>query len=135
VAEAVSQAIIIAEAGSWLGFKLDELGGRTLGAVHGLYVDAEDGEPAWVIARIGRRRRARLVVVPALNCAGAGGRVWVAHEGGSVRSAPTVDPTRPLLREHELAICAHYGIGERIGRAAAVLARPEGAVTSKPRAQ
>ncbi len=43
-----------------------------------------------------------------------------------------VDPSRPLLREHELTICAHYGIGERVGRAAEVVGRPEGAVTSKP---
>jgi hypothetical protein len=43
-----------------------------------------------------------------------------------------VDPARPLLREHELTICAHYGIGERAGRAAEVMSRPEGSVTSQP---
>ena len=132
MADPAPAPVTLAEAGGWLGFELDELGGRSLGTVHSLYVDAENGEPAWLIARIGRRRRTRLVAVPVLDCAGAAGRAWVAHEGGAVRSAPTVDPTRPLLREHELAICAHYGIGERVGRAAAVLGRPEGAVTSKP---
>ncbi len=49
-----------------------------------------------------------------------------------IRSAPVVDPTRPLLREHELTICAHYGIGESVGRAAEVAGRPEGSVTSQP---
>ena len=44
-----------------------------------------------------------------------------------MRSAPVVDPARPLLREHELTICAHYGIGEAVGRAAEVAGRPEGA--------
>ena len=43
-----------------------------------------------------------------------------------------VDPTRPLLREHELAICAHYGIGERVGRAAEVAGRGDGEVTAVP---
>jgi len=43
-----------------------------------------------------------------------------------------VDPTRPLLREHELTICAHFGIGENAGRAAEVAGREEGAVTSQP---
>jgi hypothetical protein len=43
-----------------------------------------------------------------------------------------VDPSRPLLREHELAICAHYGIGERVGRAAEVVERPKGSLTAKP---
>jgi hypothetical protein len=49
-----------------------------------------------------------------------------------MRDAPTVDPTRPLLREHELAICVHYGIGERVGRAAEVAGRPEGSVSAQP---
>ena len=82
------------------------------------YVDAESGEPAWLIARLGRRRRARVVAVPFANCAGAPFGVWVAQEGEAIRSAPVVDPTRPLRREHELTICAHFGIGEKVGRAA-----------------
>ena len=94
--------------------------------MQGLYVDAESGEPAWLIARLGRRRRARVVAVPFSNCAGAPFGVWVAQEADAIRSAPVVDPTRPLRREHELTICAHFGIGEKVGRAAAVASRPEG---------
>jgi hypothetical protein len=115
----------------WIGFDLDELEGGRAGAVHGLFVDADGGEPIWLIARLGRRR-AKLVAVPLRNCAGAAGRVWVAHERETLRSAPAVDPTRPLLREHELTICAHYGIGERVGRAAEVAGRATGAVTANP---
>jgi hypothetical protein len=43
-----------------------------------------------------------------------------------------VDPTRPLRREHELTICAHFGIGEKVGRAATVSAREEGDITATP---
>ncbi len=43
-----------------------------------------------------------------------------------------VDPNRPLRREHELAICAHFGIGEAVGRAAEVRERPEDTVTATP---
>ncbi len=43
-----------------------------------------------------------------------------------IRAAPVVDPTAPLRREHELTICAHFGIGETVGRAAEVAGRPEG---------
>jgi hypothetical protein len=56
----------------------------------------------------------------------------VALEEEALRSAPVVDPTRPLRREHELTICAHFGIGEGVGRAAEVAGRPEGAVTAEP---
>jgi len=116
----------------WLGAELAELGGDNVGQVQGIFVDADSGEPAWLIARLGRRRRARIVAVPFSNCAGAPFGVWVAQEADAIRSAPVVDPTRPLRREHELTICAHFGIGERVARAAAVASRPAGDVTATP---
>jgi hypothetical protein len=100
--------------------------------VHGLYVDAESGVPVWLIARLGRRRRARIVAVPFANCGGAPFGVWVAQEADAIRSAPVVDPTRPLRREHELQICAHFGIGEKAGRAAEVAPREAGTTTAVP---
>jgi hypothetical protein len=120
------------EAMAWVGAEVAELGGSSVGEALGLYVDAENGEPAWLVARLGRRRRARVVAIPFSNCAGAPSGVWVAQEGDAIRSAPVVDPTRPLRREHELMICAHFGIGERVGRAAAVAGREEGGITATP---
>jgi hypothetical protein len=116
---------------SWVGFELDDCDGARVGSVHGLYVDAESGEPAWLVAGLGRRR-AKLVAIPLADCAAGAGRVWAAHPREVLSEAPGVDPTRPLLREHELAICAHYGIGERVGRAAEVAGRDEGALTARP---
>jgi len=121
-----------AEAMGWLGADLAELGGSALGQVQGLFVDADSGEPAWLVARLGRRRRARVVAVPFANCAVAPFGVWVAQEADAIRSAPVVDPTRPLRREHELTICAHFGIGEKVGRAAEVAGREEGGITATP---
>jgi PRC-barrel domain len=119
------------EARNWIGHRVDEIGGARVGRVRGLFVDAESGEPSWLIAKLGGLR-GRLVAVPMRDCAAAGGSAWVAHESRAIRSAPVVDPTRPLLREHELTISAHYGIGEGLGRAAEVAARKEGSVTSQP---
>lgn len=130
MAEAAPQSS--AEAMRWIGAELAELGGEPVGQVQGLYVDAQSGEPAWLIARLGRRRRARVVAVPFSNCAGAPFGVWVGQEADAIKSAPVVDPTRPLRREHELTICAHFGIGEKAGRAAAVAGRPPGDVTAAP---
>lgn len=121
-----------AEAMTWVGAELAELGGDPVGQVQGIYVDAASGEPAWLVARLGRRRRARVVAVPFSNCAGAPFGVWVAQEADAIRSAPVVDPTRPLRREHELTICAHFGIGEKVGRAGAVAPRAAGAITAAP---
>jgi hypothetical protein len=119
------------EARRWIGNRVDEIGGAEIGQVHGLFTDARDGKPSWLIARQGRFK-GTLVAIPIADCVGGGGRVWVAHEREAIRSAPVVDPTRPLLREHELTICGHYGVGETIGRASEVVRRPENSVTSQP---
>ncbi len=126
----------LAEATSWVGFDVDEAGGARVGRAYSVFVDADSGEPSWLIAIVGRRRwgrgRTKSVAIPIRDCAGAAGRVWTAHGRHALRAAHSVDPTRSLLREHELTICSHYGIGERAGRAAEVAGRPEGSVTSKP---
>lgn len=119
------------EARRWVGSRVDDIGGAEVGQVQGFFADTGDGKPSWLIARQGRFR-GTLVAIPIADCAAGGGRVWVAHEREAIRSAPVVDPTRPLLREHELTICSHYGIGERLGRAAKVAGREEGSVTARP---
>lgn len=118
------------EVRAWRGFEVDDAGGANVGSAQGFFVDAESGQPTWLVVKHGRFGSS-LVTVPIAACAGAAGRIWVAHERGTIRSSPVVDPTRPLLREHELTIAAHYGIGENVGRAAQVAGRAEGA-TSKP---
>jgi hypothetical protein len=127
-----ARKVSAAEAIGWLGADVAEIGGAAVGQVQGLFVDADSGDPAWLVARLGRRRRARVVAVPFANCAGAPFGVWVAQEADAIRSAPVVDPTRPLRREHELTICAHFGIGEKVGRAAEVAGREDGGITATP---
>jgi len=121
------------EARAWLGNDVDDVDGRQVGFAHGFFVDAASGAPAWLVVRSKRRRLSSShVVVPAASCAAVAGRVWVAHGRESIRSSPIVDPGRPLLREHELTICAHYDIGKAVGRAAEVAGAAEGSVTSQP---
>jgi hypothetical protein len=122
----------LGEAMGWVEAEMTDLDGAKVGRVDGLFVDAGSGDPAWLIVRIGRRRRTRLVAVPLRDCAGAAFGVWVGLSGEALRGAPIVDPTRPLRREHELAICAHFGIGESVGRAGEVASRPADTVTATP---
>jgi len=127
-----------AEALAWRGFELDDRAGTTVGRIEGVYVDAEGGAPAWLAVVLSSRRRlfrrgsSKAVAVPLRECAAMPGRAWTAQGAEAVRGAPAIDPARPLLREHETAICAHYGIGPSIGRHAEVAPRPEGAVTATP---
>ncbi len=122
----------LAEALGWSGLELDDRGGKVVGRVEGAYADSEAGNPVWLVVVAGRRRRAKTIVVPLRECAAMPGRVWTAQGSDAMLGAPTVDPTRPLLREHEVAICSHYGVGEQLGRHAEVIARPEGSVTAQP---
>lgn len=123
----------LAESSAWLGFALDTADHERVGRVQAIFVDAASGNPAWLIVALGRRGR-RKVAVALRECAAAAGRVWTAQTRSALADAPAVDPTRPLLREHELAICAHYGIGESVGRAAEVAGREAGSVTARPSA-
>jgi hypothetical protein len=127
---AAAAAPTLSEAWAWAGHGVDDVDGSRVGEVRGLFADAQSGEPSWLVVKLGRR--GPLVVVPLRDCAAGAGRVWVAHGRDAIRSSPVVDPARPLLREHELAICAHYGIGEKVGRAAEVAGRPESSIASQP---
>lgn len=131
MAESPAAAPRPGQAKAWLTRTVDDLEGARVGEARGLFVDAESGAPTWLVVKIGRLG-ASLVAIPMRDGAAGGRRIWVAHERQVIRSAPAVDPTRPLLREHELTICAHYGIGERVGRAAEVAGRPENSITSQP---
>ncbi len=131
MSEEIAAPPSLEQARTWIGNGVDDLGGASVGQVHGLFVDADSGAPTWLIVKQGRVKPT-LVAVPLRDCAAAPGRVWIAQERETIRSSPVVDPTRPLLREHELTICAHYGAGENVGRASEVVGRPESSVTSQP---
>jgi hypothetical protein len=115
---------------AWKGYQLDEISGQGVAKVEGLFVDAESGEPAWVLVKLGRF--GKTVPVSIRECAAAAGRVWVPHDREVIRNAPAVDPTLPLNREQEKLVLDHYGIPEAVGRGAAVAGRPAGATTAVP---
>jgi PRC-barrel domain protein len=119
------------EARTWIGCAVDDIEGKRVGRARALFVDELSGEPTWLVAKLGRFS-GPMVPIPMRDCAAGGGRIWVAHSHRAIRTAPVVDPQRFLLREHELTICAHYGIGERIARAAEVARGSEGSITSRP---
>jgi hypothetical protein len=131
----------LAEARGWIGLELDDVDGRRAGRIEGIYADPEADRPVWLVVAVAARRRGRFafgrrgakaVAVPLRECAAMPGRAWAAERMKAMHAAPAVDATRPLLREHEAAICAHYGIGEAVGRHAEIANRPEGAVTAQP---
>ena len=132
----MAEPLILSEAIGWVGTPLADLEGATLGEVQSVYIDSTDHHPTWLVAKVagGRRGRgSRIIAVPVDMCAGAPEvGVWAAVDGSRLRGAPVVDPTRPLLREHELTICEHFGITGDLGRAGSVAALAAGAITAIP---
>ena len=113
----------------WMGYRVDEVSGHSVAKVEGLFVDQESGEPAYILAKLGRF--GKVVPISIRECASAAGRVWVPHDREVIRNAPAVDPGMPLNREQELQVLQYYGIPETVGRAAEVAGRSVGTVTSQ----
>jgi hypothetical protein len=128
------------EVRGWVGLELDDIAGKAVGRTTGIYADAESGSPVWLVVIVGGGRRrlpfgrrgTKAVAVPLRECAAMPGRAWTAQGRQAMRNAPSVDPTRSLLREHELTICLHYGIGESVGRHAEVAGRTARSITAQP---
>jgi hypothetical protein len=118
------------EAVGWEGKPIDGLESKTLGRVAGIHVDAEDGEPRWVLIRLGPL--AGCTAIPFEHVAEGAGRLWAAYERDWVREAPRFRPTEALTALQELELCAHWGIGERQGRAAEIAAQEADQITAIP---
>lgn len=114
----------------WIGMRIDGLGGRTLGRVAGLHVDAEDGEPRWTVIRLGPI--AGCTAIPFGHVAEGAGRLWAAYEREWVREAPRFKPNEALTALQELEICAHWGIREGKDRAAEVADRDADEISAVP---
>ena len=126
-----AEVLTVAEVQSWVGFKLDEMGGATIGKVEGAYVDDESGKPEWLLARMGRFGHHCLV--PARDAVAAGGHVWVPHTRDQIRKAPRLDVGKPITRDTEQQLLDHYGVGTgEVGRGAELAQREASAVTARP---
>lgn len=116
---------------SWNGFKLDDIGGATVGKIEGAYVDDPGGRPEWLLARMGRFGHHCLV--PARDAVVAAGHVWVPYSRALIRKAPKLDAGKPLECDRERELLEHYGVGTaEAGRGAELAKRDASAVTARP---
>ena len=118
------------ESSRWVGMRVDGVGNRTLGRVAGLHVDVEDGEPRWVVIRLGPL--AGCTALPYAHVAEGAGRLWAAYERAWVRRAPRFGPGEALAAGEEIELCAHWGIREERDRAAEVAPHEDDEITAIP---
>jgi hypothetical protein len=95
----------------WVGAKLDDVAGETVGRIDGVLVDAGGGEPSWVVVRLGRfgSRSA----VPHGLVAGGAGRAWTSLPKRLIRDAVGVDPAAGLDCGGERELAELYGLAVR----------------------
>src|SRR4249919_1949145 len=115
---------------SWIGHRLDEISGGKVGRVEGFYVDTSNGEPEWLLARMGRF--GHYTLVPGRDAVEGVGHVWVPYGRDQIRAAPRVDPNAPLTAGTEKELLDHYGIAVSAGRAAELEQLDDSAVSSRP---
>ena len=119
-----------ADVKGWTGYRLDEIGGGNVGKIEGVFVDAESGEPEWLIARMGRF--GHYTLIPGRDAVPAVKHVWVPYTRDQIRAAPKIDPRSGLAAGGERELLSHYGIMADAGRAAEIAERDPAEVSAKP---
>jgi len=120
----------IGDARYCVGARIEEVGGGKVGRVEGVLVDADDGEPTWLVVKLGRI--GRRCAVPARFVAGAAGKAWAAFPRSWIREAAEIDPTDGLSASEERRLLAHYGIPLDDGRGASLASTSPDERTSVP---
>jgi hypothetical protein len=120
----------LAEAIEWLEMPIDGLDGKTLGRVAGIHLDADDGEPRWLLIRLGPL--AGCTAIPVEHAAEAAERLWCGYDRDLIGKAPRFKPDESLSAAQEIELAAHWGIDEKRGRAAEVAGRDSDEITAVP---
>jgi hypothetical protein len=120
----------LAEAIEWLEMPIDGLGGKTLGRVAGIHVDAGNGEPRWLLIKLGPL--AGCTAIPVEHAAEAAERLWAGYDRELIHKAPRFKPDEALTAGQELELAAHWGIDEGRGRAAEVAQRDPDEISAVP---
>jgi hypothetical protein len=92
--------------------------------------EPEDGEPRWLLIRLGPLTGC--TAIPVEPAAEAAERLWAAYDRDSIHAAPRFRPDEALSAEQELELAAHWGIGAERGRAAEVAEHEAHEITAVP---
>jgi hypothetical protein len=120
----------LGEAIEWLEMPIDGLGGKSLGRVAGIHLDAEDGEPRWLLIKLGPL--AGCTAIPIEHVAEVAERLWTGYEREVINKAPRFKPDESLTAAQELELAAHWGIDEGRGRPAEVAGRDPEEISAVP---
>ena len=100
----------LGEARAWIGNRVTDQLGVGVGRLEDIWVDAETGEPSWLLIREGRFGGGSHKLVPFEGATEGGGRLWLPYEREQIRSAPEVGAEDILTAELAEELRAHFGV-------------------------
>lgn len=98
----------LTEARTWIGSRVTDSLGSGLGRLEDVWVDADSGDPAWLLLREGRFGGGRHRLVPFDDATAGGGQVWLPFERDVVRSSPEIGVQEILTAALGERLRAHY---------------------------
>jgi len=91
------------------GQQLTDRDGEAFGRIEEIYLDADSGEPAWVLVHTGALGPKRSFV-PLTGATEVDGRLRVPLEKSTVNDAPGIAPNGQLTEDEEAELYRHYGV-------------------------
>lgn len=104
------------EARTWVGSRVTDSSGRGFARLEDVWVDADSGEPAWILIREGRFGGGKHKLVPFEGAMEANGQIWLPYEREAVRSSPDVGAREILTADLGERLRAHYGLKPSLSR-------------------
>ena len=98
----------LTEAREWIGSRVTDSLGSGLGRLEDVWVDADSGDPAWLLIREGRFGNGRYKLVPFDGATAGGGQVWLPYERSVVRGSPDIGEQEILTAVLGERLRAHY---------------------------
>ncbi len=95
------------EALGWIGSRVDDIYGASVGRLEDVWIDPGTGVPRWLLVKEGRFG-GRTTLIPFEDATAGAGHVWVPYERDIVREAPEIEPGAPLTQGIEAALRSHY---------------------------
>ncbi len=97
----------LTEALGWIGSRVDDIYGSSLGRLEDVWIDPGTGVPRWLLIKEGHFG-GRTTLIPFEDATAGAGHVWVPYEHDVVRQAPEVQPGVPLTQQVEARLRAHF---------------------------
>ncbi len=121
------------EALGWIGSRVDDIYGASVGRLEDVWIDPGTGAPRWLLVKEGRFG-GRSTLVPFSDATAGAGHVWVPYERDVVRNAPQIEPGVPLTQQVEATLRNHYAANATAAVAHGSSASGRSTGSSQPRA-